>query len=102
MMTVVVEFEPPEPIPADRFAELAKESAHDYVGTLGLIAKNYVRSADGTRVAGIYLWATRHAAEANYDDAWRERVTSTYGSAPSFTWYESPVVLDNRHREILE
>lgn len=102
MITVYVEFSPTEPIPVDRFAELAAENARANLGRLGLLSKNYVRSADGMLVGGIYVWSTRHAAETHFDEAWHARVTEAYGSAPSFRWFDSPLVLDNRHREILD
>ena len=74
----------------------------DDLGRLALLSKNYVRSPDGSVVGGIYVWSTRHAAETYFDDAWHDRVTEAYGSEPRFTWFDSPMVLDNRHREILE
>jgi hypothetical protein len=41
------------------------------------------------------LWESRQAAEAVYSGEWRERVTKLYGTAPSITWFETPVIVDN-------
>jgi hypothetical protein len=72
-----------------------------YQGMPGLIRKYYVSADEGAQVGGIYLWESRDAAEQFYDDAWRERVTAAYGSPPVMTWFDTPVVVDNRHDELL-
>lgn len=43
---------------------------------------------------GVYLWETREAAEALYDDAWRERLAQRYGRPPQVEYFESPVTVD--------
>ncbi|MGI9646856.1 MAG: YdhR family protein [Ilumatobacteraceae bacterium] len=102
MITAFIQFTPPAPVPVDRHAELARANAPLYQDKPGLIRKYYVRSEDGTTVGGIYLWESREAAEATYDDAWHERVTEAYGSPPSITYLPTPVVVDNRHGETVE
>ena len=61
----------------------------------GLIRKYYIRSEDGRVVGGVYLWQTRQAAERVYSAEWRERVERLYGTKPTITWFDSPVVVDN-------
>lgn len=101
MITAVVQFSPPQPVPPEDLARLSEANAPLYHGREGLVRKYYVGSDDGTRVGGIYLWETREAAEACYDDAWRERVTAAYGSEPEILWFDTPVIVDNRHDEIV-
>ena len=102
MITVLIQFRPATPIPTDKLAELSVVNAPMYVGMTGLIRKYYVGTEDGAAVGGVYLWESRKHAEAVYDDAWRERVTAAYGSAPEMTWFETPVVVDNRHHEVMD
>lgn len=102
MITALIQFTPPAPVPPDKLAELSSANAPMYKDKPGLIRKYYVGSEDGSVVGGIYLWESRDAAEATYDDAWRDRVTEAYGSPPSITWFDTPVVVDNRHGEIVE
>lgn len=102
MITAFIQFTPPAPVPVDRLAELSRANAPMYRDKPGLIRKYYVGSEDGTTVGGIYLWESREAAEAAYDDAWHERVTAAYGAPPSITYLYTPVVVDNRHAEIVE
>ena len=101
MISVLIQFTLPRPMPADKMAEISLANAPMYQDKPGLIRKYYVRSDDGAQVGGMYLWESREAAEATYDEAWRERVTETYGSPPSMTWFDTPVVVDNRHGEIV-
>lgn len=85
----------------EKLTELSTASAPLYKDREGLIRKYYVRSEDGLEVGGIYLWSERADADECYDDAWRERVTETYGSEPFVTWLDTPVIVDNRHDEIV-
>ncbi|NND75644.1 MAG: monooxygenase [Ilumatobacter sp.] len=101
MITAVVQFTLSDPMPGSKLAELSAGNAPMYQDKPGLIRKYYVGSEDGLRVGGIYLWESREAAEAVYDDAWLERVTDAYGSTPTITWYDTPVVVDNRAGEIV-
>lgn len=101
MITAIVRFTMPEAMPLESFTELSEGNAPLYKGMKGLVRKYYVRSDDGLQVGGVYLWESREAAEAVYTDEWRERVTGAYGSAPTIDWFDSPVVVDNRHNEIV-
>ena len=43
----------------------------------------------------MYLWESRAAAEAVYDDAWRERLTDNASAPPpTIEYFESPVTVD--------
>ena len=101
MISVLIQFSLPQPMPLDQMTELSLANAPAYQDKPGLIRKYYVRSEDGTKVGGMYLWESREAAEATYDAAWHERVTETYGSPPELTWFDTPVVVDNRHEEVV-
>jgi hypothetical protein len=101
MITVVIQFPMAQAVPASRFVELAESNAALYKGLDGLHRKYYISGDDGSIVGGIYLWESRAAAEACYDDAWRTRVTESYGTEPQMAWFDTPVVLDNVHDELI-
>jgi hypothetical protein len=61
---------------ARRFAATIPE----YAGAPGLEHKAYTLADDG-RFGGVYLWASRAAAEAWFDARWHERVRRTRGVA---------------------
>ena len=58
--------------------------------------KYYLRSGDGCRAGGVYLWETRAAAEAVYNGEWKARVKQLYGSEPKISWFDTPVIVDNQ------
>ena len=62
--------------------------------------KCYLLSDDGGTAGGVYLWTSRQAAENVYTDEWRRIVREKYGSEPSVTYFDSPVIVDNVAGEI--
>ena len=44
--------------------------------------------------SGTRRFASRQAAEAVYDDAWRQRLTERFGAPPTVEYFESPVTVD--------
>jgi Putative mono-oxygenase ydhR len=95
MITALVQFDLPSPITLAEATGRFESSAPKYRNLPGLARKYYVVAEDGRRAGGIYLWESRAAAEAVYNGEWRERVSKLYGSAPSITWFETPVIVDN-------
>lgn len=96
MITALVQFALPAPISLEEATRRFESSAPKYQNLPGLIRKYYVRSKDGRIAGGIYLWESRQAAERVYDGEWRERVRTLYAAEPTITWFDSPVVVDNR------
>jgi hypothetical protein len=66
----------------------------------GLVRKYYFLSEDGAKAGGIYLWKSRAHAEQIYTEEWRAFVRGKYGTEPSLTYLECPVVVDNVTHEI--
>ena len=95
MITALVQFRLPEAISLQEATRRFEGSAPKYQNLPGLIRKYYIRSEDGRIAGGIYLWQSRQAAERVYDGEWRSRVEKLYGAAPTITWFDSPVVVDN-------
>jgi heme-degrading monooxygenase HmoA len=96
MITAVVQFTLPKPISLEEAARTFESSAPKYKNLPGLVRKYYLRSEDGRRAGGVYLWETRAAAEAVYDGAWKARVRELYGSEPEIAWFDTPVIVDNQ------
>ena len=101
MITVIVEFKLPQPMPVEQARETFLSTAPKYRGMPGLIRKYYFLSEDGTKAGGIYLWESREHAERVYTDEWKAFVRGKYGTDPSLTWLECPVVVDNAAEEII-
>ncbi len=95
MKTALVQFSLPSPITLAEAARRFETSAPKYRNLAGLVRKYYICSEDGSTVGGVYLWESRAAAERLYNDEWRSRVEQLYGVKPSFTWFDTPVIVDN-------
>jgi hypothetical protein len=101
MITTLVQFKLPEAITLQKAREIFQSTAPKYRNTPGLIRKCYLLSEDGGTAGGVYLWATRADAEALYTREWEDFVREKYGSPPSVTYFESPVIVDNLAGEIV-
>jgi heme-degrading monooxygenase HmoA len=96
MITAVVQFDLPKPMSLEEAARTFASSAPKYKSLPGLIRKYYLRSEDGRRAGGVYLWESKAAAEAVYNGEWKARVVQLYGSKPEITWFDTPVIVDNQ------
>jgi len=101
MITAITTFQLPKPITREEARSIFLSTAPKYQGVPGLFRKCYILSEDGKTAGGIYLWNSRADAEAMYTESWRAFVREKYGTDPSVTYFESPVVVDNTTNEIL-
>ena len=101
MITVIATYQLRMPITRDEARKIFLSTAPKYQGVPGLVRKYYVLSQDGSSVGGIYLWSSRVEADALYTESWRAFVREKYGTAPSLTYFDCPVVVDNLTHEIL-
>ncbi len=101
MITALVQFKLPQPLSREKARELFSGSAPNYREIHGLIRKYYILSRDGGTAGGVYLWNSQEDAERLYTDEWKQFILDKYGSLPSVTYFESPVIVDNVAGEIL-
>jgi hypothetical protein len=101
MITVIVEFKLPQPISTNQARDIFLSTAPKYQGIPGLIRKYYFLTPDGIKAGGVYLWQSREDADRVYTDEWKAFVRGKYGSEPSLTYLETPVVVDNVLNEII-
>ena len=102
MITALVQFRLPKPLSRDEAQEIFLSTAPRYRDFQGLIRKYYVLSEDGVTAGGVYLWQSRKDAERLYTDEWKKFIVEKYGSEPSVTYFESPIIVDNLTGEILQ
>jgi hypothetical protein len=101
MITVLVRFKLPQPISIAGAKEIFLGTAPKYQGMPGLIRKYYFLTPDGTEAGGIYLWQSKQDADRLYTEEWKGFVRGKYGSDPTLTYLETPVVVDNLTQEIV-
>jgi hypothetical protein len=102
MITELVLFDLPAGMTREQVRAAFRQSAPNWRANRDLIRKNYLYDPDGGRAGGVYLWPDIAAARRAHDAAWCETVRKRYGSAPTFHYFETPVVVDNAHDETVE
>ena len=101
MITAIATFHLPKPITREQARQIFLSTAPKYQDIAGLVRKYYLRSQDGKEVGGVYLWRTLADAQALYTESWRAFVREKYGTEPTVTYFDCPVVVDNLTQEIL-
>ena len=101
MITALIQFKLPKRITRAQAQEIFLSTAPKYRETPGLIRKYYLLSLDGETGGGVYLWKSRESAERLYTVDWKKFIFEKYGSEPTVTYFESPVIVDNLTGEII-
>ena len=101
MITAFVQFKLPKPFSREKAREIFLGTAPKYREIHGLIRKYYVLSQDGEIAGGVYLWNSQEDAERLYTNEWEKFIFDKYGTLPSVTYFESPVIVDNVTGEIV-
>ena len=101
MITSITTFKLQKPITRDEAQRIFQSTAPKYRGVAGLLRKTYILSEDGATAGGVYLWKSRADAEALYTESWKAFVREKYGTDPSITYFDSPIVVDNVTNEII-
>lgn len=85
----------------DEILARCAETAPRYRDIDGLICKNYLVAEDHKTMGGAYVWASKGQALAWYNDDWKSYFRKQYDCEPDLTFYECPVVVDNKGGEIV-
>ncbi len=101
MITAVVQFKLSVGTSLEDATAIFQSTAPRYRGMTGLIRKYYLFDPATGTGGGCYLFETRAAAEAVFNDDWRALIKDKYGAEPDIQYFESPVVVDNVTNEIV-
>jgi hypothetical protein len=95
MITAVVQFSLPNAVTLEEAAKMFESTAPRYKNLPGLVRKYYLRSEDGRKAGGVYLWESKAVAEKVYSGEWKARVKLLYGGEPEIIYFDTPVIVDN-------
>lgn len=101
MITTITTFTLAKPVTREEARRIFLSTAPKYREVKGLVRKVYVVSPDGLTVGGVYLWNSKADADALYTESWRAFVREKYGTEPTVTYFDSPVMVDNVAGQIL-
>ena len=76
----------------------ASKSAPLYREVKGLIRKDFLNGEDCG--GGVYLWESRAAAEAWFNDEWWGWIEERFGARPTLNYFDHYVTVDNAADEI--
>jgi len=54
------------------------------------------------RGGGVYLWRNIEAAKKAHGPAFQERIRSVFGAEPEFQYFETPIVIDNDAKRVID
>jgi hypothetical protein len=96
VITEIVTFSIPVGMSRERIVSLFEESAEMWRAHPKLHRKNYLYDPATGIAGGVYTWDTIADAKEAHGDAFLARVAETFGSEPSFQYFETPIVVQNR------
>ncbi|MBD0327904.1 MAG: YdhR family protein [Pyrinomonadaceae bacterium] len=100
MITVLVQFPLPAAMTQDEVKVIFAKAVPSFYNVLGLVRKYFLLSEESRVARGVYLWKTRKDAERFYQNGFRQSIVERFGSEPSFTYFESPVIINNLVDEV--
>jgi len=95
MITELVFFDLPRGITRAEVMAKYRQTAPAWSQNEDLVHKFYFFDAAKNRGGGVYIWKTRAAAQRWHGEAYRERIRALYGSAPTMTYLDTLLVVDN-------
>lgn len=101
MITEIVLFKLPAGMTLEQYTKAARESAPAWAANPTLIRKNYLYDAERGYGGGAYTWPSIAEAQKWHGEAFKRRIKEVFGSEPTFTYYETPILVDNAAQAIL-
>lgn len=102
MITEYVLFDLPRGMSRQEVIDGMHEAAPRWQKEPRLIRKTFLYDPQAGQAGAYYLWNDRASAEAAHDEAWRQRIRSTYGSEPQIRYFETPLIVDNTRGQLIE
>ena len=102
MITELVTFKLPDGMTRQQVVDAFRKSVPAWSANPDLIRKNYIYDAANGLGGGIYLWKRLEDAKRWHGDAFRQRIIEMFGSEPKSVYYETPIVIDNSVKKVVE
>lgn len=102
MITEIVTFKLPGGMTRQQVVDAFRKSVPVWSENPDLIRKNYIYDAANGLAGGVYLWKKVEDAKRWHGDAFRKRIAETFGNEPKSIYYETPIVIDNSIRKVVD
>ena len=102
MITEIVLFRLPDGMSRADATEKYRLSVPSWQANPNLIRKAYLFDEASRRGGGIYEWKNIEAAKQAHGPEFQTRIQATFGSKPEFQYFETPIVIDNAAKEVID
>jgi len=101
MITEIVLFDLPKGITREQMIAQFRDATPRWQQNPDMIRKYMIFDLERGKGGGVYLWSSVADARRWHDESFRQRVLATFGSEPSYQYFETPVVVDNAARDVI-
>jgi hypothetical protein len=102
MITEIVLWRLPDGMSHEEVTAKYRASVPTWLGNPDLIHKAFLFDEESRRAGGVYLWKSIDAAKQAHGDVFQDRITSTFGARPEFQYFETPIVIDNAAKQVID
>lgn len=102
MITEIVTFDLPKGMTRDQIVANFRDSIPRWRDNPDMIRKHMIFDLENGKAGGVYLWHSVADAKRWHDDVFHERIHSLFGSVPSYQYFETPVIVDNSAKQVLD
>lgn len=100
MITEIVLFDLPRGITREVMVARFREAAPRWQQNPDLLRKHMIFDLEHGKGGGVYLWHSIAEAKRWHDESFRQRILATFGSEPTYQYFETPVIVDNETRNV--
>ena len=102
MITEIVLWRLPDEMSREDVTAKYRASVPTWQGNPDLVHKAFLFDGASRRIGGVYLWKTIDAAKQAHGSAFVDRIESNFGVRPDFQYFETPIVIDNAARQVID
>jgi len=102
MITEIVLFDLPAKMSREEAIAKYRLSIPGWVTNPDLIRKTFLFDEKTRRGGGVYNWKSIEAAKLGHGPEFQKRIQTTFGSQPQFQYFETPIVIDNTTKEVID
>ena len=102
MITEIVLWKLPEGMSREDVITKFRASVPTWQANAEMIRKSFLFDQKTQRIGAVYLWENIGAAKQAHGPAFQKRINDTFGAAPEFQYFETPIVVDNAARQVVD
>jgi hypothetical protein len=102
MITEIVLFRLPDGMKKEEAIAKYRLSIPTWQANPDLIRKSFLFDESSRRGGGIYHWKSIESAKLGHGADFQKRIQATFGSQPEFQYFETPIILDNTTKQVID